>query len=120
MIEGSVNNSLNLEGLMKTMKNLMAVAVLLGSVAHAGTPVEKMIPVDHAFIPAGFDSNDSVEIVITGYLPNLCHKAPSAKVEITGTKVDVKMTSLYYQESNPFCPEMVFVNFFFSNMPTEY
>ena len=99
--------SLNLEGLMRIMKSLLVVTALVGGLAHAGTPIVKMVPVDHAFIPAGFDSNDNVEVVVTGYLPNLCHKAPSAKVELDGNKVDIKVSSLYYHESNPFCPEMV-------------
>lgn len=89
------------------LRKLFLASVLVSSAAMAGTPVSKVVPVDHAFIPAGFDSNDNVEVVITGYLPNLCHKSPSAKVEIKGNKVDIKMTSLYYQASNPFCPEMV-------------
>jgi hypothetical protein len=89
------------------LQNLLFATLLIGNVSFAGTPISKIVPVDHAFIPAGFDSNDNVEVVITGYLPNLCHKSPSAKVEIKGSKIDIKMTSLYYQESNPFCPEMV-------------
>lgn len=107
-IEGSNTiTSLNLEGLMKMMKSLLVASVLVGSLAHASTPIEKMVPVDHAFIPAGFDSNDNVEIVVTGYLPNLCHKAPNAKVTMNGSNIDIKVTSLYYHQSNPFCPEMV-------------
>ncbi len=89
------------------LKKLLLTTVIISGSAIAGTPISKTVPVDHAFIPAGFDSNDNVEVVITGYLPNLCHKSPSAKVEIKGNSVDIKMTSLYYQSSNPFCPEMV-------------
>lgn len=92
---------------MRTLTKLILAAIVSMSFAHAGTPVEKMVPVDHVYAPFGFDSNDSVEIVVTGFLPNLCHKAPASKVEIKGNKVNVEMTSLYYHESNPFCPEMV-------------
>ena len=93
---------------MKTLKKLVVLAVMaLASVANASTPIEKMVPVDHVYIPSGFDSNDNVEVVITGFLPNLCHKSPAAKVEVDGGQVDIKMTSLYYHASNPYCPEMV-------------
>lgn len=73
----------------------------------AGVPIEKEVPVDHLYIPSGFDSNDNVEVVVTGFLPNLCHKNPDAKVSFTGGEVNIEVTSLYYDESNPFCPEMV-------------
>ena len=90
------------------MKKLFMSSLLMLSVfAQASTPVEKMVPVDHVFIPAGFDSNDSVEIVVTGFLPNLCHKSPEAEVIVQGRSVDINITSLYYHESNPFCPSMI-------------
>ena len=59
------------------------------------------------FVPTGFDSNDNVEVVVSGFLPNLCHRVPSSKVTVNGNKIDIKMTSLYYHASSPFCPEMV-------------
>lgn len=93
---------------MKTMKNLLVAAMAISSaMAMGSTPIEKLVPVDHVYLPSGFDSNDNVEIVITGFLPNLCHKSPASKVKIEGGKVNIEMTSLYYQASNPYCPEMV-------------
>lgn len=88
---------------MKVLLLMFALPLL----ATAGVPEERTIPIEHVYIPSGFDDNDNVEIVITGFLPNLCHKSPSASVSITEGQVDIKMTSLYYHESNPFCPEMV-------------
>ena len=80
---------------------------LTGSIASAGIPTQKVIPVTHVFVPSGFDSNDNSEIILTGFLPNLCHKTPKANAMVTGNKIDILLTSLYYDESNPFCPEMV-------------
>lgn len=90
-------------------KTLILFLVACSFLANAaGVPIEKEVPVDHLYIPAGFDSNDNVEVVITGFLPNLCHKNPDAKVTYNSAgNVDIKVTSLYYDESNPFCPEMV-------------
>lgn len=86
---------------------LVACSYLANAAGLAGVPIEKEVPVDHLYIPSGFDSNDNIEVVITGFLPNLCHKNPSAKVNFTGGDINVEVTSLYYDESNPFCPEMV-------------
>lgn len=92
---------------MKTMSRLIMVGLMAVSGAFAGTPIEKLVPVDHVYVPNGFDSNDNVEVVVTGFLPNLCHKSPSASVKFEGKKVSIEMNGLYYHESNPFCPEMV-------------
>lgn len=86
---------------------LTFLLVFLLSQVQASVPVEKLVPVDHLFVPAGFDSNDTSEVVITGFLPNLCHKSPSAKVTKSGKKISIEVSSLYYHESNPFCPEMI-------------
>lgn len=93
---------------MKTIKKLVLSSLaVLSMVASASTPIEKMVPVDHIYLPSGFDSNDNVEVVITGFLPNLCHKSPASKVKVNGNKIDIEITSLYYHSSNPYCPEMV-------------
>jgi len=74
---------------------------------HASTPIEKRVPVDHVYSPKGFDTNDSVEVVVSGFLPNLCHRAPRAKATVNGDTVNVELKSLYYQPSDPFCPPVV-------------
>lgn len=90
----------------KTILAILTFAFGAGLV-QAGVPTQKVIPVTHVFVPSGFDSNDNSEIIITGFLPNLCHKTPKANAMVTGNKIDILLTSLYYDESNPFCPEMV-------------
>jgi hypothetical protein len=91
----------------KTLRTLFIALAMVASNAMAGTPIEAMVPVDHIYVPTGFDSNDSSEVIVTGFLPNMCHKSPSHKVEINGDKINIKVTSLYYHESNPFCPEVI-------------
>ena len=39
----------------------------------------ELVPVENVYTPRGFDSNDNAEIVITGYLPNLCYQNPTHK-----------------------------------------
>lgn len=90
------------------MKTALVAMMLSFSVLALGSvPVEKKVPVDHIYVPYGFDSNDTTEVILTGFLPNLCHKAPSAKVTVNGNKVDIVVTSLFYDASNPFCPDMI-------------
>jgi hypothetical protein len=91
-----------------TLRNLLAIVALFAVAGvQAGTPIEAMVPVDHIYVPEGFDSNDNSEVVVTGFLPNMCHKSPSADIEVKGNDINIKVTSLYYHESNPFCPEMI-------------
>jgi hypothetical protein len=67
---------------------------------------ESFIPVTHVFVPAGFDSNDSVEIFITGYLPNLCYKAPRSEVKLKGENIEIKMTALTVNSFGSYCADV--------------
>lgn len=78
---------------------------LTSSIAYSSTM--KMVPIDHIYIPQGFDSNDNVEIVVTGYLPNLCYKSPKALVQIRERNIFVTIKSIFFKNSNPYCPEMI-------------
>ncbi|MCT4642196.1 MAG: hypothetical protein N4A33_07835 [Bacteriovoracaceae bacterium] len=89
-------------------KTLFTILATLSTSLLAGVPSIKQVPIDHLYIPAGFDSNDNTEVIITGFLPNLCHKNPTAKINIDENKnINIKVTSLYYDKSNPFCPQMI-------------
>lgn len=90
---------------IKSLATVMAGGLTLG--AMASTPILTTVPVENVFVPAGFDSNDTVEVVVNGLLPNLCHKAPQSKVEFVGKKINIKVEALRYEPSNPFCPPVV-------------
>jgi hypothetical protein len=75
--------------------------------AFAHVPEEKAVPIKGVYSPFGFDSNDRSEIVITGELPNLCHKFPTSTVKVEGDQINIEITSLYYEPTDPFCPDMV-------------
>lgn len=90
------------------MKKLLTAIALVGSfAAFAGTPVETVVPVDHIYSPKGFDSNDDSQVMISGYLPNLCHKSPMSKVEVKGKKIEITMSALKYDANNPYCAEVI-------------
>jgi hypothetical protein len=83
------------------------IAFMAMGVAVASVPVEVMVPIEDVYSPKGFDSNDNSQIIISGYLPNLCHRAPKSIVKMEQGKVDIKIVSLKYDPSNPYCPEMI-------------
>jgi hypothetical protein len=92
---------------MKSLSKSALVSLIAG-MAIASTPVEVLLPVDNVFVPNGFDSNDNSEVIITGLLPNLCHKNAQAKVRmLDGGNIDIQVKGMKYDSSNPYCPEMV-------------
>ncbi len=78
----------------------------LGAV-NAATPVRKEIPVQKVYTPEGFNSNENSQIVVTGTLPNLCHKSPLVKKQITDKEIKIELTSLSYDVTNTYCPEAI-------------
>lgn len=90
------------------MKSVLMLALFVqGFVTFAGTPKEVQVPIEEIYAPIGFDSNDTSEVVVTGWLPNLCHKNPMTKLTVTDKSIDIKVTALHYHTSNPFCPELI-------------
>ncbi len=93
---------------MKKLKNTLALLALVPTISIAGAVMQSSaVPVNHVFSPAGFDSNDNVELFVTGYLPNLCFKSPQSKVEIKGNKIAVSVTANKNQAGLGFCLDVV-------------
>lgn len=63
-------------------------------------------PVKHLYIPSGFDSNDSVDVVVTGNFPNPCYSRNTVKVSVVENKIDILVTALMNDQKG-FCPEMI-------------
>jgi hypothetical protein len=70
----------------------------------ASTPTIVPAQIEQVYVPKGFDSNDNTEIILSGVLPNLCHKTPSTKFKIDGNNIFIKASTLKYESDNPFCP----------------
>lgn len=51
-------------------------------------------PVDHLYVPKGFDSNDSVEVVVTGTFPNPCYSRNGVKVDVKNGEVEINVMAL--------------------------
>lgn len=100
---------------MKKFKNTLAVTALslgMGSLALAQTrtvltPSVRAIPVDHVFAPDGFDTNDDTQVIVTGYLPNLCYKSPKASQQVLGKTIDVRVQALYDMPPGTMCLQAI-------------
>ncbi|MCO4794609.1 MAG: hypothetical protein KC493_12895 [Bacteriovoracaceae bacterium] len=93
---------------MKALKMIsLLVMMIIAASALAAEPISSMAPVDHVYSPKGFDSNDNVEVVVEGHLPNLCWKSPKAEVMISGKNININIKALNYESENIFCAEAI-------------
>jgi hypothetical protein len=90
--------------LFKSFLILLLAITFFSLESHAEVPEIKRVPVVDVYSPFGFDSNDNTEIVVSGYLPNLCHQHPMTDIEVIGNTIYVEVRSYYYHPSNPYCP----------------
>ena len=94
--------------MMKIKKTLItAIAFIPAMVLASSTNFEANVPVDHVFVPAGFDNNDNTEVVITGFLPNLCYKIPKSTVLVTKGKISVSVNATVNQSGLGFCTDVI-------------
>lgn len=87
---------------------MLAALAIIPALGFAAGPVsyEANVPVDHVYSPAGFDSNDNSEVVVTGYLPNLCYKAPKSTVMVKDGKISVSVKAMK-KASLSFCADVI-------------
>lgn len=77
------------------MKRLItAFIIALPVFVFANPPEVVTSPVDHLFVPKGFDNNDNVEIVVTGKYPNPCYIRNTSEVEVKDDKIFINVTAL--------------------------
>lgn len=79
------------------------------AIADENVGKELHVPVTHVFAPQGFDSNDNIQIVLSGYLPNFCYKTVRKKVKINQEKkeINIEVHSIYQQPRTGFCVEVI-------------
>lgn len=73
-----------------------------GSSEQSPAPAGSWAPITHVYAPKGFDSNDETQVIVSGYLPNLCFKSPRSKVSVEGQTIFITVTALTDRRS-PFC-----------------
>jgi len=77
---------------MKVLSVLMTVGLCFNAYAILPDVVEA--PVDHIFVPRGFDNNDHVEVIVTGKFPNPCYIRNKYDVKINNDVIKISITSL--------------------------
>jgi len=86
----------------------LASFFLLFSSAVFAQPVIISAPVEHLYVPTGFDSNDSVEVIVTGNFPNACYSRNNVEVKMTGDIIDIKVTSISPGKLKKLCQLEIF------------
>lgn len=84
---------------------LFSSLLFLASSAFAQTDL-RSAPVKHLYVPTGFDSNDSAEVVVTGYFPNPCFSRNTVSVDVKDDVIDIEITALLRSEEKILCPQM--------------
>lgn len=83
----------------------ITLTLVLPLLGQANSPEVVPSPIDHLFVPKGFDNNDNVEIVVTGKYPNPCYIRNNSTVEVQDNKVLVTVTALR-RDSDEGCDPM--------------
>ena len=96
---------------MTKINTLVILSLIMAAigVAHgeSNAPRKTEVPVDNTYIPKGFDSNDDVEVVVEGYLPNLCYQNPSADVKVKKKTIDISLQAYTSDSPGQNCAEMI-------------
>lgn len=66
----------------------------------------RLVPVTNAYIPLGFDSNDNAQLVVTGYLPDLCYQGPKYQAKLENGRVIVYV-SAHQVTGDAVCPRVI-------------
>jgi len=77
---------------MKALAVIMTASLSLNVFAILPEVVEA--PIDHVFVPNGFDNNDHVELVVTGKFPNPCYTRNKYDVKVKNDIIKIDVTSL--------------------------
>lgn len=68
-------------------------------------------PLEHLYVPHGFDSNDSVEVIVTGNFPSTCYSRNNVEVKVIDSLIDIKITAILSDHAlsgmGMLCPQMV-------------
>ncbi|MGE3608639.1 MAG: hypothetical protein AB7I27_03545 [Bacteriovoracaceae bacterium] len=85
------------------MKRLLP-AIIFSIAAANAAPVPVNSPVDHLFVPMGFDNNDNVELLVSGTFPNPCYSRNKVEVQVKEDVIDVTVTALLNKKDKECSP----------------
>lgn len=85
---------------------LTALAAFTLSQTLMASPIIVNAPVDHLYVPTGFDNNDNIEMFVTGEFANSCYSRNKVEVKINNDLIDVKVTAMVNKDSNRNCEDL--------------
>ncbi len=88
-------------------KGFLAICLLSVSFGALAQVKKVWAPVDHLYVPKGFDNNDSAEVVVSGFFPTPCYSHNKVEVNNKRNTIHIKMTALLSDDHYKWCPEMV-------------
>ena len=74
--------------------------------ARADAESRTTVPTVQIYAPYGFDSNDTAQVVVSGYLPNLCYHAPRATPKINGHTITITVDAVV-RDNGGLCAMMI-------------
>jgi hypothetical protein len=86
-------------------KQLLLIAMMMSNVVLAQAEIN-LAPVKHLYIPSGFDSNDSVEVVVTGTFPTPCYSRNKVDVTIVNDQIEIEITAIR-RTTKAMCPDIL-------------
>lgn len=91
---------------INSVHQTLLFSLFLGHAVHAA-PRQVDLQVEKIYVPAGFDSNDNIQVIVTGTLPNLCYRAPKSKTLHKGNVFKVSLVATYEETEGTVCAEAV-------------
>lgn len=88
------------------MKRLLTLATVLLSSSLLAAPIIVKAPVDHLFVPTGFDNNDNVELFVSGEFASSCYSRNKVDVKFNDDMIDVTVTALLNNDPEKNCEEL--------------
>jgi len=77
------------------MKSLFAALIFASTTLLAAPPTVIDADVENLFVPSGYDSNDNVELFVSGSLPSTCHTRNRAEFSVQGSTINVQVTQIF-------------------------
>lgn len=86
------------------MRYLFCVGVALFSFTTLGAEVRQ--PLKKAFVPSGYDNDDSVQIVVSGVFPDSCHKLGRFASDVSTDTMEIRLDLSANAYEGPKCLKM--------------
>lgn len=92
---------------MSILKFLAIMIMMISFAAKIQAYHMQAVPVDNIFAPNGYNSNDNVEVVVSGFLPNLCYRDLEIVPQVDGNQVKIRVQAKSYDGPGIGCADVI-------------